>query len=671
MIKTLSFSLIVTLFFCSAAVATKTTQSVQVVNTNTASPPAKGMTAVKEKTVDDFVTQYATAARLEEKTYQELLILEDRYWELHDIHRYADNLTTSFTKAQDAAKNGINSYASLPGHARTSLSARDSALKTINKYLALADEAVKALSAFAKAGPYTAERAAQRADAAINNKTELKNRATASVRSAKDASKEYQKELSNLLRHNTNRRKHLEKIQEYRGEILHRSNRLQSQIKDEDTKQGRAIHNALTTLSEDLEPIVGRSAEVVHKEQDDLNALIGALKKMQESEKKLTALLDACFKSAATAVVKKESHLFLSTLLQQEKADASVQTELKSSASALAASLTEIDHLKKSILEQSAAAGKLQDTLIAEYTKSPYNLAEIDTLIVANSKMVAQFDNTLRAAKAEIEAKRKEYETARQVADELYSLAYDDERPSEYGDEQIQASTDEIRNVEQAVIGVVEHVYAHVYTLQEEPEGYGAYTYVLFRQNYPGAQRHIEERYKALLEAIYRSTSSTQDFSADIGKEKLNLFCIPYKRYTREKKKVEAYDADLARSYLATASGGAILRRDIIKRLAQSAGPFLLTTRTRLSRGSSEKQLLFVDLSLYPPEAFDSILAVYKNTLVEYPPQGEQVWTPHVLQRIVYFGISASNAIPELVDKIDDIVDFFVPSAQAGPATLR
>ena len=190
----------------------------------------------------------------------------------------------------------------------------------------------------------------------------------------------------------------------------------------------------------------------------------------------------------------------------------------------------------------------------------------------------------------------------------------------------------------------------------------------MFRQNYPGAQSHIEARYKALLDAIYRSTSSIEDFSADIGKEKLNLFCIPYKRFTKENTEVEGYDADLARSYLATASGGAILRRDIIKRLAQSAGPFLLTTRARLSEGSSDKQLLFVDLSLYPPEAFDSILSVYKNTLVEYPPQDEIVWTPPVLQRVVYLGVSASNAFPQLIDNIEKIVGFFVPTAQASPA---
>jgi len=665
MTKIQSLFFLFTLSLLSAVAVPEAGQAAHAQNNETLSPASKGTPVLKKKSVDDAVAQYEQASDLEKKTYRELITLEDRLWEIKGIQRQAESLKQSFKRAQDAAKSSSKAFPSLSEGGQTSFSARDVAIETANTYITSADEALHAIADFVETDISAVDGKANLADAATNTKTELKQRARESVQSSKDASREWDTLLRELLKYEENRRKLLGKVQKYRSEITRKSNNLKSKTK-KDTQLGRATHSSLTTLLRDVQPLARSSAEINVQEQESFAFLSEGLTKLQKSEKSLANLLAKYLESIASTVVLKESHFFLLTLQQQNAGDESLQAELATSAESLAVSLAEVESIKKNIIKQSTVVHQLLDALVSRYETLPYALKEIDQLIIESTRLATQFSDTVRVAKEALSAKTTEYEIARKAADELYTLAYGHQRLSEYSNSERYAYAMLESQTKSAVMEVVDHVYVHVYTLKEEPEGYGAYTYVLFRQNYPGAQDHIEKRYKALLNTIYRSTSSIQDFSADISKKKLNLFCIPYKSYTKDNEEVEGYDANLARSYLATASGGAILKRDIIKRIAKSPGPFLLTTRTKLSLGSSQKQLLFVDLSLYPPDAFDSILTVYKNTIVEYPPENQEVWAPPVMQRIVYFGVSTSNALPALASNIGKIVGFLVPTARAN-----
>jgi len=613
----------------------------------------------------EAVAAFQEALKREKKIRQELDSIRRASYAAGDVTSYASYAASALKDAEQKRARRSDAISSLPERNRAALESRKSALAAIDDYRKSADDALKAISAYARANGKQAKIKARLADAALDKKAGKKRDAESAVAASEAAAREYLALLEQIQHYDHEVQRLLSEARRYGADIKARCNSLEETVKADKPDLVAAVEAALAEVRPKVEQFVSDAAEAGSLESEAYRPLMDGLKKSVNEDPSMTDAIEAYFETSVFASVKNESYAFLVAAQMLAAPDKRARAEEREASLSVKAAAAETAAARTRIVAGINSSQNAQFALAERISKLPRDAEVIAGLIQESSSMVAGLDPVVKQINQAVEKKKQEYAAARQSADKAYLLAYGRRRngvlaKSEW--EPVPAP----RPVMEPTIQVTEHVLARVDALYGEPQGYGAYTYVLFRHTYATAQSHIKQRYDALLEALYRSTSPVEKFTAPIPPERLNIFCIPFRKYVRDGKRFEEYDSDLARSYLATAGSGAILRRDVVSQVRNSPGPFLLTTRTRLSEGSSKTQLLFVDLSRYPAEAFDSILAAYKNTVVEHPPAGQEVWTPPVTKRVVYAGISVSGAIPGLMNSIKKLVDFFVPSAHAG-----
>jgi len=223
--------------------------------------------------------------------------------------------------------------------------------------------------------------------------------------------------------------------------------------------------------------------------------------------------------------------------------------------------------------------------------------------------------------------------------------------------------------------GSRDHVFRLFNSRVAEPEGYAAYTYVLFPKR-RGAWNESEQtrsRYQAVLKAIVDNTDSASEVARP--RDELNLFAIPTEldcepdqsdgqqcdsllTNPENARELENYAPALARKYLAEARGGHLLRPEILAVIRDAPGPFLVTTPEPLLAASQSEgygPLLFLDLTHVDPGAYTDYVNAYKRTIVDDPPSGQVIWEAPLAQRFQSSVLSLGRAFPKLLDAFPDL----------------
>ncbi len=157
--------------------------------------------------------------------------------------------------------------------------------------------------------------------------------------------------------------------------------------------------------------------------------------------------------------------------------------------------------------------------------------------------------------------------------------------------------------------------------LDEEPKGYGLYTYVIYGvklgEHGESTPDISSSRLESLLEAIYLSTNSSDTLDkSNIPDVETNLFCIPVKA-AKKPANLENYNSSLALLYRDIAIGALKSEVAFQNKFATNAGPFLVSTLQPLNQVRTPQPVLFSDLSYTNPSAMKELVAAYKQKVGE------------------------------------------------------
>lgn len=195
---------------------------------------------------------------------------------------------------------------------------------------------------------------------------------------------------------------------------------------------------------------------------------------------------------------------------------------------------------------------------------------------------------------------------------------------------------------------ILRHAFEVLTLRAQESEGYGAYTYVIFRERY-GAP----PEYQALLSAIVALTPAASPDTPRAVTSTTNLFVIPGKsaepidsdEQPAYAAKIENYDRERALSLVQTACAGVLSTPKVLERFRQSPGPFLLTLPVPIEQAKGVTQLLLADLNGYPAAGFKDLVKSYQNDLVSAFPTNQAIWHPPWQQRVALGLISIGAAV--------------------------
>ncbi|MDH3461169.1 MAG: hypothetical protein OEM00_09390, partial [Burkholderiaceae bacterium] len=203
---------------------------------------------------------------------------------------------------------------------------------------------------------------------------------------------------------------------------------------------------------------------------------------------------------------------------------------------------------------------------------------------------------------------------------------------------------------------VVPQLRSHAYELfngwDAEPQGFGAYTYVLLRSADDLKTPAVRRRFMQLLTTLQKLPAARLVSAEDA--RHVNLFCIPGTTAagTGNDKMPVVYASDLGQQLKLRAQNGLLTRREVSRRMIDSPGPFLITLPGRIAQVPSSAPLLFADLSAYPDDAIADLASNYMNGLVDDFPSQQRLWTPPLLQRVALVMIHLASGAGEVMTSV-------------------
>jgi len=193
---------------------------------------------------------------------------------------------------------------------------------------------------------------------------------------------------------------------------------------------------------------------------------------------------------------------------------------------------------------------------------------------------------------------------------------------------------------------IAEHRYILFDHEKAEPEGFGAYTYVLLPLDFQDLTDLQGKRYQALLAAIHGAHSPLSS-ALTFSEMATNLFCVPAKSRAGDIEAPENYNVLLARRLLEF-TRKSVPRTDRYQVRLHNPGPFLITTvHQRLEELSAREPLLLDDLSHTNPLAMDEAIAEYEQKLEGHISDQPEIFDPLRLKllSIIY---DAQDGIPNI-----------------------
>lgn len=207
------------------------------------------------------------------------------------------------------------------------------------------------------------------------------------------------------------------------------------------------------------------------------------------------------------------------------------------------------------------------------------------------------------------------------------------------------------------------HAYELFNAWDQEPKGFGAYTYVLLRSASDLKTPAVRKRFIHLIETLQKQPEAR--LVGDDIKPQVNLFCIPgTDNPTRDEEALPGlerlhYASDLGQQLKLRAQNGLLTRQEVAQRLINSPGPFLLTVPGRMASVNSGAAVLLADLSGYPEDAIADLAANYMSGLLADFPSQQALWRPPTRQRVALMMIHLAANVGGMMTNV-------LPTAQAA-----
>ena len=193
---------------------------------------------------------------------------------------------------------------------------------------------------------------------------------------------------------------------------------------------------------------------------------------------------------------------------------------------------------------------------------------------------------------------------------------------------------------------------------QAEPEGFGAYTYVVVDGD-ALLDPEVRDRFATVVRAVMAKASQAASVGA-VERKQVNVFCFPSSTGASSSVAdlVNGYSDELGKALRLRAQTGLLTRPELRALFVRGQGPFLLTLPNRAGESRSNTPVLLADLSTYPADAIRDLVERYMDDLLQDFPQAQASWRPPVAMKVALTLVSWATGPARVVSGL-------VPTAQA------
>ena len=192
----------------------------------------------------------------------------------------------------------------------------------------------------------------------------------------------------------------------------------------------------------------------------------------------------------------------------------------------------------------------------------------------------------------------------------------------------------------------------------DEPTGFGAYTYVVVGTGAGLDSVGVRQRLARLLAALQNLTPAEQiEAEQRLG---THVFVVPVQAGT-EHQATLAYELRLAQALMSHVPPALLMPRRLQRALLTSKGPFLITLPGRLADAQASWPVLFADLNSVPEAVVADVVRSYMGDLLVGFEPAAQGWQPPALQRVAL-------TLVRLVQGTGEVVLAAFPASMAAPA---
>ena len=210
-----------------------------------------------------------------------------------------------------------------------------------------------------------------------------------------------------------------------------------------------------------------------------------------------------------------------------------------------------------------------------------------------------------------------------------------------------------------ALFGQLERHALHCMAeFDDEPAGFGAYTYVLVGSSVGRDSSGVSQRLQRLLSAL-TGLQPADEVPAD-KRGASNTFVVPAPRPTAQRLRLD-YNLRLGQSLMSRVPLGLLQPGAAWRALTSGNGPFLITLPGRLAEARADWPVLFADLSQVPEAVVVDVVHSYMGDLLAQFSITRTAWRPPVTQQVAL-------VLVRLVQASGDLVQAVFPAAEAAPA---
>ena len=203
-----------------------------------------------------------------------------------------------------------------------------------------------------------------------------------------------------------------------------------------------------------------------------------------------------------------------------------------------------------------------------------------------------------------------------------------------------------------------QHALHRMFKRNDEPAGFGAYTYVVVGTGAGRDSAGVQQRLARLLAAVQDLTPAEQVEAAQrLG---TNVFVVPVQAGSSAQDAL-AYELRLAQALMGNAPPAVRMPSAVQRALVTSNGPFLITLPGRMADAQASWPVLFADLNSIPAAVVADVVRSYMGDLLVGFEPSNAGWKPPALQRVAL-------TLVRMVQGTGDVVMAAFPASIAAPA---
>ena len=203
-----------------------------------------------------------------------------------------------------------------------------------------------------------------------------------------------------------------------------------------------------------------------------------------------------------------------------------------------------------------------------------------------------------------------------------------------------------------------QHALHRMFKRNDEPAGFGAYTYVVVGTGAGRDSAGVQQRLASLLAALQDLTPAEQVEAAQ--RPGTNVFVVPVQAGSSAHHAL-AYELRLAQAFMGYAPPAVRMPSALQRALVTSNGPFLITLPGRMADAQASWPVLFADLNSIPAVVVADVVRSYMGDLLVGFEPSNAGWKPPALQRVAL-------TLVRMVQGTGDVVMAAFPPSIAAPA---